>query len=70
MLPEKAWYRITEVADHYRVTRRTVYAWIGRGVLGSVTIQGVLRIPRAGIVDLERRSTRGPGAAEAEERTS
>lgn len=69
-LPARELIRIDEAADHFRVTSRTIYSWLKAGLLASTKVRGVLRIPRAAILDPERRSWRGPEGPEAEGRTS
>lgn len=69
-LPPRELIRPDEAAEYFRVTTRTIYLWLKAGLLASRKVGGVLRIPRAAIVDLERRSWRGPEGPEAEARTS
>ena len=46
-LPDKATYRVSEVAAYYDVTERTVYLWIEHGHLATVaTPTGHQRITR------------------------
>jgi excisionase family DNA binding protein len=44
--------RPQEVAQFFDVTVRTVYNWVDEGVLKSVSIGGVVRIPRESILQI------------------
>lgn len=50
MLPEKALFRIDEVATYFDVTERTVRLWIDHGHLKAVKKAGVIRILRESIL--------------------
>lgn len=39
-LPEKATYRVSEIATYYGVTERTVYLWIEKGQLETIQTPG------------------------------
>ena len=58
MLPEKALFRIDEVATYFSVTERTIRLWIEHGHLIAVKKGGIIRILRKSILDchiLDRR---------------
>lgn len=48
-LPAKPYLRVDEVADHLRVSRRTVYFWVQTGKLPGVRVVGVVRIPSSAL---------------------
>ena len=50
MLPEKALFRIDEVATYFSVTERTIRLWIDHGHLKAVKKAGVIRILRESIL--------------------
>jgi len=43
------WYTEAEVADMFKVTKRTVSRWIAKGVLGAHRFGGTVRISDANI---------------------
>lgn len=45
---------IQEVADYFRVTRKTVYNWILAGKLQVIRISGTIRVERSEVERLER----------------
>jgi len=46
-------HKVREVADHYRVTNRTVIEWIRRGKLTAIRLaSGQFRIPDASLQQL------------------
>jgi excisionase family DNA binding protein len=49
-LPNKAWFRVADVATYFDATPRTVYRWIQVGYLPSVKVGGVVRLPWAAMV--------------------
>jgi len=48
-LPAKPYLRVDEVADHLRVSRRTVYLWVQIGKLPGVRVVGTVRIPSSAL---------------------
>ena len=48
-LPNKALYRVDEVAGYFSVTERTIRLWIEHKHLEAKKIGGVVRIPRESI---------------------
>jgi excisionase family DNA binding protein len=58
-LPIKKTYHPQEVADYYRVSRKSVYRWIQIKALRAVSVNGRLRIPREAIE--EAREIQGEG---------
>ena len=48
-LPAKPYLRVDEVADHLRVSRRTVYLWVQIGKLPGVRVGGTVRIPSSAL---------------------
>ncbi len=55
-LPDKALFRVDEVAEYFSVTERTIRLWIEHKHLESEKIQGILRIPREAILKCRFRS--------------
>jgi len=52
-LPDKAYYRPDEIADFFRVSKKTVYNWIETGRLAATKIAGTsVRIPREALQDI------------------
>lgn len=49
-LPDKALFRIDEVAAYFSVTERTIRLWLAHGKLEAEKIVGVVRIPRESIL--------------------
>lgn len=43
-LPAKALLRPDEVADFFRISRNTIYAWIDSGDLKAFKVRGTIRI--------------------------
>ena len=55
--PDKDLLRVDEVADFFRISRRTVYHWIEKGYLRAVRVPGEpLRVVKDSIKDLLARS--------------
>jgi excisionase family DNA binding protein len=50
-LPKKPLWRVDEVAEHFDVTRQTIYLWIDHGQLEAEKYKGVIRIPRDSIIN-------------------
>jgi excisionase family DNA binding protein len=42
---------VDEVAEHFVVTRQTIYLWIDHGLLEAEKYKGVIRIPRDSIIN-------------------
>ncbi len=58
-LPDKATYRVAEVAQHFDVTERTVYLWIAHGHLEKMyTPGGMLRITQESVEACRMRENR------------
>lgn len=55
-LPEKELYRVDEVADHFRVSTRTIYLWIDHGLLLAEKYNGIIRIPSESVRNFRLRS--------------
>ena len=54
-LPDKAWYRPDEVADHYGVSLRAIYQWIQEGKIECEEICGrTKRISREAIEKMKK----------------
>jgi excisionase family DNA binding protein len=53
-LPDKSLYRPDEVAEYYRVHKKTIWKWISEGKLVAIRINKTLRIPRESLKDLEK----------------
>jgi excisionase family DNA binding protein len=67
-IPDKATYRVGEVAAFFDVTPRTVYGWIKRGQLEVVrTPGGRLRIPREAMTSRDALLQRAQAAASGED---
>jgi len=49
---KKSLYRVDEVAEHFRVSKRTVYRWIDNGILQSEKYARSIRISRESIEQL------------------
>jgi excisionase family DNA binding protein len=49
-LPNKALFRVDEVADYFSVTERCIRLWIEHGHLESEKIVGVVRITREAVL--------------------
>jgi len=49
-LPDKALFRVDEVAAYFSVTERTIRLWIEHKYLEYEKIVGVIRIPREAIL--------------------
>jgi excisionase family DNA binding protein len=49
-LPNKPLLRADEVAPFLRVTRKTIYLWVQEGKLQGYKVNGVVRIPRSGVL--------------------
>lgn len=49
-LPDKAMFRVDEVATYFSVSERTIRTWIQHGHLSAEKIVGVVRISRASIL--------------------
>ena len=50
MLPNKDFYQVQEIADHFRVSRSTIYNYIDHGILPNCKkIGGSVRIPKKSI---------------------
>jgi excisionase family DNA binding protein len=49
---KKSLYRVDEVAEHFRVSKRTVYRWIDHGILKSEKYVKTIRISRESIEQL------------------
>lgn len=49
-IPSKPLWRVDEVADHFDVTRQTIYLWIDHGLLEAEKYNGkMIRITRESI---------------------
>ncbi len=44
--------RPDEIADYFRLSRKTIYAWVSQGKIESVKINGTIRIPLVGVEKL------------------
>ena len=51
MLPKKPLFRVDEVATYFSIEERTVRLWIQHGHLTAIKKGGIIRIPRASILD-------------------
>jgi hypothetical protein len=49
-LPQKALFRVDEVARYFSITERCVRLWIEHGHLKKEKINGVIRVPRMSIL--------------------
>jgi len=49
-LPEKAFFRIDEVARYYSVSPRSVREWIRLGKMKAIKVSGVVRVARDEII--------------------
>lgn len=59
-LPDKANLTAQEVADFFRIERRTAYYWVEKGLLKRSTPKGcALRIPRDSVIFLARAINKG-----------
>ena len=59
ILPDKALYRVREVADYFSVTVRTVYEWIEHGLLDiEETPAGRKRVTRESLTRCRLRKKR------------
>ena len=52
-LPKKEWLRVDEVAEHYQISRSSVYAWIDDGALPAYRL-GKSRLIRINRDDAEK----------------
>ena len=59
------YYKVTEVAQMYKVTRQAVYKWINDGRLRAVRVGSTTRIKRSDLEQFERVIT--PGEAHEDE---
>ena len=48
-LPNKALFRVDEVAAYFDVSSQTIYLWIEHGLLVAEKYRGTIRIPRIAI---------------------
>ena len=50
MLPDKAYFRIDEIAEYWGVTERSVRSYIDNGNLKAVRVGGTIKIPREAVI--------------------
>jgi excisionase family DNA binding protein len=53
-LPDKDLFRVGEVAQHWRVTERTIRRWVRGGRLCAILLNKSVRIPREAVTRFER----------------
>jgi excisionase family DNA binding protein len=51
-IPAKPLFRVDEVAELFRVSKRTIYNWIKDDTLKGTTEKGTLRIYRSSLVEI------------------
>lgn len=55
------YFKVTEVAARYKVTRQAVYKWINEGILPAVRVGTATRIRSDDLISFEKRIE--PGSA-------
>lgn len=50
-LPDKLFFRPSDIAAIFDVKIKTVYCWLETGKLDSIKIAGTVRIPRQAVID-------------------
>jgi excisionase family DNA binding protein len=57
-LPDKAYFRVDELADYWRVSEKTIRRWIKGGSLNAIKLNGSIRVPKEAVIRFERRTGR------------
>jgi excisionase family DNA binding protein len=58
---ETRYLRVIEYAAEYGISRRTAYEHVRRGVVPSIRLGGIIRIPRAALEQHLAATAEGPG---------